>query len=60
MNIDAEVAKVNIVIGLIPYMLHVIVICSAICAAKDFITTSVSPAMQALDAKRARPRHHSA
>jgi saccharopine dehydrogenase (NADP+, L-glutamate forming) len=50
--LDAEVAKVDLVISLIPYTHHVAVIRSAIRNKKNVVTTSyVSPAMQALDAE---------
>ncbi|MCJ1359399.1 MAG: Saccharopine dehydrogenase [NADP(+), L-glutamate-forming] [Icmadophila ericetorum] len=48
--LDAEVAKVDIAISLIPYTYHTLVIKSAIRNKKDVVTTSyVSPAMMALD-----------
>ena len=50
--LDAQVAKVDIVISLIPYIFHVAVIESAIRHKKNVVTTSyVSPAMQELDQK---------
>ncbi|KAF2128376.1 saccharopine dehydrogenase-like protein [Dothidotthia symphoricarpi CBS 119687] len=49
--LDAEVAKVDVVISLIPYTYHATVIKSAIRKKKDVVTTSyVSPAMMELDA----------
>jgi saccharopine dehydrogenase (NADP+, L-glutamate forming) len=49
--LDAEVAKVDVVISLIPYTFHATVIKSAIRKKKDVVTTSyVSPAMMELDA----------
>jgi len=48
--LDAEVAKVDLVISLIPYTYHATVIKSAIRKKKDVVTTSyVSPAMMELD-----------
>jgi saccharopine dehydrogenase (NADP+, L-glutamate forming) len=48
--LDAEVAKVDLVISLIPYTYHATVIKSAIRNKKDVVTTSyVSPAMMELD-----------
>lgn len=48
--LDAEVAKHNLVISLIPYTHHATVIKSAIREKKDVVTTSyVSPAMMELD-----------
>lgn len=50
--LDAEVAKVDVVISLIPYTYHATVIKSAIRKKKDVVTTSyVSPAMMELDAE---------
>ncbi|KAI9830980.1 MAG: Saccharopine dehydrogenase [NADP(+), L-glutamate-forming] [Phylliscum demangeonii] len=50
--LDAEVAKVDIVISLIPYTLHAAVIESAIRQQKNVVTTSyVSPAMLELEAR---------
>ena len=50
--LDAEVAKVDLVISLIPYTHHATVIQSAIRHKKHVVTTSyVSPAMQELDAQ---------
>jgi saccharopine dehydrogenase (NADP+, L-glutamate forming) len=50
--LDAEVAKVDLVISLIPYTFHVPVIKSAIKNKKNVVTTSyVSPAMAELDAE---------
>lgn len=50
--LDAEVAKVDLVISLIPYTYHATVIKSAIRKKKDVVTTSyVSPAMMELDAE---------
>lgn len=49
--LDAEVAKHDLVISLIPYTFHATVIKSAIRNKKDVVTTSyVSPAMMELDA----------
>lgn len=49
--IDAEVAKHDLVISLIPYTYHATVIKSAIKSKKHVVTTSyVSPAMLELDA----------
>lgn len=49
--LDAEVAKTDVVISLIPYTYHATVIKSAIRQKKHVVTTSyVSPAMQELDA----------
>jgi len=49
--LDAEVAKHDLVISLIPYTHHAAVITSAIKAKKHVVTTSyVSPAMEKLDA----------
>jgi saccharopine dehydrogenase (NADP+, L-glutamate forming) len=49
--LDAEVAKVDVVISLIPYTFHAQVIKSAIRKKKNVVTTSyVSPAMMELDA----------
>ncbi|KAJ4367006.1 saccharopine dehydrogenase (NADP+, L-glutamate-forming) [Neocucurbitaria cava] len=49
--LDAEVAKVDVVISLIPYTYHATVIKSAIRKKKNVVTTSyVSPAMMELDA----------
>ena len=48
--LDAEVAKHDLVISLIPYTFHATVIKSAIRNKKDVVTTSyVSPAMMELD-----------
>ena len=48
--LDTEVAKVDVVISLIPYTFHATVIKSAIRNKKDVVTTSyVSPAMMELD-----------
>lgn len=48
--LDAEVAKVDVVISLIPYIFHATVIKSAIRNKKNVVTTSyVSPAMMELD-----------
>jgi saccharopine dehydrogenase (NADP+, L-glutamate forming) len=48
--LDAEVAKVDVVISLIPYTYHATVIKSAIRKKKNVVTTSyVSPAMMELD-----------
>ncbi|KAI9831159.1 MAG: Saccharopine dehydrogenase [NADP(+), L-glutamate-forming] [Sarea resinae] len=48
--LDAEVAKVDVVISLIPYTYHATVIKSAIREKKNVVTTSyVSPAMMELD-----------
>ena len=48
--LDAEVAKHDLTISLIPYTFHVLVIKSAIRNKKHVVTTSyVSPAMQELD-----------
>ncbi|OCL11191.1 saccharopine dehydrogenase-like protein [Glonium stellatum] len=48
--LDREVAKVSVVISLIPYTFHAIVIKSAIRNKKNVVTTSyVSPAMMELD-----------
>jgi saccharopine dehydrogenase (NADP+, L-glutamate forming) len=48
--LDGEVAKVDLVISLIPYTFHATVIKSAIRNKKDVVTTSyVSPAMMELD-----------
>lgn len=48
--LDAEVAKNDLVISLIPYTYHATVIKSAIREKKDVVTTSyVSPAMMELD-----------
>lgn len=48
--LDAEVAKHDLVISLIPYTFHAAVIKSAIRQKKHVVTTSyVSPAMQELD-----------
>ncbi|KAK7190170.1 Saccharopine dehydrogenase [NADP(+), L-glutamate-forming] [Paraphaeosphaeria sporulosa] len=50
--LDAEVAKVDLVISLIPYTFHATVIKSAIRKKKNVVTTSyVSPAMEELDAQ---------
>jgi saccharopine dehydrogenase (NADP+, L-glutamate forming) len=50
--LDAEVAKVDVVISLIPYTFHAQVIKSAIRKKKNVVTTSyVSPAMMELDAQ---------
>ncbi|KAF2811163.1 saccharopine dehydrogenase-like protein [Mytilinidion resinicola] len=50
--LDAEVAKVSLVISLIPYTFHATVIESAIRNKKHVVTTSyVSPAMMELDQK---------
>ncbi|KAF2490369.1 saccharopine dehydrogenase-like protein [Lophium mytilinum] len=50
--LDAEVAKVSVVISLIPYTFHATVIESAIRNKKNVVTTSyVSPAMEELDQK---------
>ncbi|KAH8725953.1 saccharopine dehydrogenase-like protein [Phaeosphaeriaceae sp. PMI808] len=50
--LDAEVAKVDVVISLIPYTYHATVIKSAIRKKKNVVTTSyVSPAMMELDAQ---------
>jgi len=50
--LDAEVAKHDLVISLIPYTFHATVIKSAIRNKKNVVTTSyVSPAMLALDAE---------
>ncbi|KAF2253961.1 Saccharopine dehydrogenase [Trematosphaeria pertusa] len=50
--LDAEVAKVDVVISLIPYTHHATVIKSAIRKKKHVVTTSyVSPAMMELDAQ---------
>jgi len=50
--LDAEVAKVDVVISLIPYTYHATVIKSAIRKKKNVVTTSyVSPAMMELDAE---------
>ncbi|KAI9891300.1 MAG: Saccharopine dehydrogenase [NADP(+), L-glutamate-forming] [Vezdaea aestivalis] len=50
--LDAEVAKVDLVISLIPYTFHALVIRSAIRNKKNVVTTSyVSPAMMELDAE---------
>ena len=50
--LDAEVAKHDLVISLIPYTFHATVIKSAIRNKKDVVTTSyVSPAMLELDAE---------
>jgi saccharopine dehydrogenase (NADP+, L-glutamate forming) len=50
--LDAEVAKVDLVISLIPYTYHATVIKSAIRKKKNVVTTSyVSPAMMELDAQ---------
>ena len=47
--LDEEVAKVDLVISLIPYVFHVSVIESAIRNAKNVVTTSyVSPSMAGL------------
>jgi saccharopine dehydrogenase (NADP+, L-glutamate forming) len=49
--LEAEVAKHDVVISLIPYTFHAQVIQAAIKAKKHVVTTSyVSPAMQELDA----------
>lgn len=49
--LDAEVAKHDLVVSLIPYTFHAAVIKSAIRNKKNVVTTSyVSPAMLALDA----------
>ncbi|KAI9721457.1 MAG: Saccharopine dehydrogenase [NADP(+), L-glutamate-forming] [Candelaria pacifica] len=49
-ELDAEVAKVDVVISLIPYTFHATVIKSAIRNKKNVVTTSyVSPAMMELD-----------
>lgn len=49
--LDAEIAKVDIAISLIPYTYHATVIKSAIRKKKNVVTTSyVSPAMMELDA----------
>ena len=48
--LDAEVAKHDLVISLIPYTFHATVIKSAIREKKNVVTTSyVSPAMMELD-----------
>ena len=48
--LDQEVAKVDLVISLIPYTYHATVVKSAIRNKKDVVTTSyVSPAMMELD-----------
>ncbi|KAF2736958.1 saccharopine dehydrogenase-like protein [Polyplosphaeria fusca] len=48
--LDAEVAKVDVAISLIPYTFHALVIKSAIRNKKNVVTTSyVSPAMMELD-----------
>ncbi|KAI9677539.1 MAG: Saccharopine dehydrogenase [NADP(+), L-glutamate-forming] [Caeruleum heppii] len=48
--LDAEVAKVDVVISLIPYIFHALVIKSAIRNKKNVVTTSyVSPAMLELE-----------
>lgn len=48
--LDAAISKVDLVISLIPYMLHVNVVKSAIRNKKNVVTTSyVSPAMRELD-----------
>lgn len=50
--LDAEVAKHDLVISLIPYTFHAAVIKSAIRNKKNVVTTSyVSPAMLELDAE---------
>jgi len=50
--LDAEIAKVDVVISLIPYTNHATVIKSAIRKKKNVVTTSyVSPAMMELDAQ---------
>jgi saccharopine dehydrogenase (NADP+, L-glutamate forming) len=50
--LDAEVAKHDLVISLIPYTFHAAVIKSAIRTKKHVVTTSyVSPAMLELDAE---------
>ncbi|KAF2031399.1 Saccharopine dehydrogenase [Setomelanomma holmii] len=50
--LDTEVAKVDVVISLIPYTFHATVIKSAIRKKKNVVTTSyVSPAMMELDAQ---------
>lgn len=50
--LDAEVAKHDLVISLIPYTFHATVIESAIRQKKNVVTTSyVSPAMMELDQK---------
>jgi len=50
--LDAEVAKVDVVISLIPYTFHATVIKSAIRKKKNVVTTSyVSPAMMELDSQ---------
>jgi len=50
--LDAEVAKVDVVISLIPYTFHATVIKSAIRKKKNVVTTSyVSPAMMELNAQ---------
>lgn len=49
-ELDGQVAKVDLVISLIPYVHHVKVIKSAIRQKKNVVTTSyISPAMQELD-----------
>ena len=49
-KLDAEVAKVDLVISLIPYVFHVLVIQSAIRHRKNVVTTSyITPAMMQLD-----------
>ena len=51
-SLDAEVAKVDLVISLIPYTFHATVIKSAIRHKKNVVTTSyVSPAMMELEAE---------
>ncbi|CAK1360447.1 unnamed protein product [Cercospora beticola] len=48
--LEAEIAKNDLVISLIPYTFHALVIKAAIAAKKHVVTTSyVSPAMQELD-----------
>ena len=47
--LDEEVAKVDLVVSLIPYVFHVPVIESAIRNAKNVVTTSyISPSMASL------------
>jgi saccharopine dehydrogenase (NADP+, L-glutamate forming) len=49
-TLDAEVAKHDVTISLVPYTYHVAVVKAAIKAKKHVVTTSyISPAMQALD-----------
>jgi saccharopine dehydrogenase (NADP+, L-glutamate forming) len=48
--LEAEIAKHDVIISLIPYTYHIAVVKAAIKAKKHVVTTSyVSPAMQALD-----------